>query len=180
MKRMTRRRFFGTATAGAAGGLLATSPASAATRAPLDAAFRRVEVPRIAVQYPSHWHLYPRLMTNVIAPVELFSLSSQAFTPGPSFDESGTPDFSGLGSRDVAITVLGQRLGGGRNYAPGQPVATGISLGGLTGATPAFAGIDQRVGWYLGPAWGYLVFLWSGGRADLTAADAILRSVRPI
>lgn len=180
MKGITRRKFLGTASAAGAGGLAATYAAPAARAAPLGAVFRRTDAPGIVVSHPSDWHLYPRLMTDLVAPAELFSLSSRALTPGPSFEESGVPDLSPLGSSDIAITVLGQRLGEGRNYSPGPPVSAGISLEGLTRATPAFAGIEQRLGWYLGPVWGYLVFVWNGGAADLQVADAVLRTIRAV
>jgi hypothetical protein len=56
----------------------------------------------------------------------------------------------------------------------------GITLEGLTKDTPAFPEVDQRIGSYLGATVGYLVLVWSGKSADLTIADSILRSFRPL
>jgi hypothetical protein len=102
-------------------------------------------------------------------------------TPGPSFDESGFPDVSRLGARDVLITMWAQYLGTDpRKYGPGPPVSRGITLAGLTQDTPAFPAVEQRGASYLSPTIGYLVHVWSGKNADLSIPDAILRSFRPL
>jgi hypothetical protein len=180
MKTMTRGKLFAVASAGAAG-VLTSSAESARLDIPLDAVYERVQEPKIVVAYPSRWHLYPRLITDLTAPIELFSVSNRELTPGPSFDESGFPDVSRLGARDVLITMWAQYLGTDpRKYSPGPPVSGGITLAGLTQDTLAFPAVEQRVASYLSPTIGYLVHVWSGKNADLSVPDAILRSFRPL
>jgi hypothetical protein len=179
MKRMTRTTFLstGVASAGAAAGLV-PSPAAADAMIALDATYRRSEVPRASVAYPSTWHLYPKLITDVTAPAELFSISSEALTPGPSVDQSGLPDVSALGATGILITIFAQRLGHNGAFSGGQPISAGIGIDSLTKKTQA--GVDERTGWFLAPEVGYLVFVWSGqGNAPLATADGVLRSFRP-
>jgi hypothetical protein len=179
MNRMTRGKFLGTgaASVGAAG--LLTGPAIAGVALPLNARYRSPGT-AATIAYPSQWYLYPKLITDLTAPAELFSISDHVLKPEPSLDQSGLPDPSPLGTNGVLITILAQQLGSDADYGPGQPVASGISLQGLKSDVTPTPGIDHRRGWYLNSSVGYLVYLWTGRQgADLATADAILRSFRP-
>jgi hypothetical protein len=181
MKRMTRTKFVGAgiASAGAAAGIV-RYPARADAILGLDAVYQRQEAPRITVAYPSAWHLYRKLITDLTAPAELFSLSNQVLTPGPSFDESGLPDVSGLPGTGLLITIFAQWLGRNGNYGPGKPISGGIGIDNLDNGMSA-QGVDKRTGWFLDTDVGYLVLVWSGqSGAPLTTAEAILQSFRRI
>jgi hypothetical protein len=182
MSRMTRGKFLGAGVASASTAAGVMSPrAVAEVRAPLDSRYRRSDPPQVTVAYPRQWHLYPRLVTDLTAPAELFSISNEVLIPGPSFDESGLPNASALSETGVLMTILAQRLGPKGGYSPGPSISAGVALDSLTMNTSAFPNVDQRSGWYLDTEVGYLVLMWSGrGAVDLVTADAILRSFRPL
>jgi hypothetical protein len=179
--KLTRRTFLGATTAGVAGTLVEASPASAAPRIRLDLEYVRTEVPAVRVRYPGGWHFYPRLVTDMIVPVELFSISSQPLEPGPSLDESGLPDVSKLGVGGALISVHAQRLGPDGRYSHDPRLGPSLSLERLTRGGSRFPGTEFRTGWFVGDEWGYLVRIWTGGTtAELGTVNAILQTVRPL
>ncbi len=178
---VSRRQFFTSAIAAAGATALTAGRALADSPPLLTETYERLESPAATVAYPESWFLTPTLISDLLNPVELFSVSSEPLSEEAEDDFIiAEPDYTRLSPNGVLITVRAIPLVPGEQYLPGLDPAAGLAFSQLSLRADdyTFPAYSKSAAWYLGKDYGYEVRVFSGcGKPDMMTAAAIISTV---
>lgn len=175
----SRRRFLGMtamgALAAAAGGPLAARSSQA-----LDRHYRNPEPPHVEVDYPSSWHFYERLVTDLVSPAELFAISSHHIPPHRSQGQSGKPDRTNIPRNATFVWVRADTYDGVVRRHDGVSTRHPVVFDEFgRSADAGYPEFDIRYGWFAGPDYFYYVNAYiSKILGDEDTARAIVNSIK--
>jgi len=140
--------------------------------------YSRVADPMAEVSYPNHWYVVERLLTNLVDPVQVFSLSSRRVEAHDA-GIGGLPNLSRVASDCILLTIYARPLTAAPIPTVARRTSDGIRMEDLAvSRNSAFPQFQHRIGWYSGSQWSYQVMMWIGSAArDLQIAGAVVRSL---
>lgn len=147
----------------------------------LDAHYTRTTPPEVTVLYPSSWYLQTKIVTNLVDPVELFTIST---LPVPSgIDFAGKPNLTNLPPQSALLWVTASLIVPGITFPNGSSLSNGLRFTDLRGSGEfdGTGGFSAYSAAYTDQIWDWLAYLWVGPQSspDLNTFAAIMDAVSP-
>jgi hypothetical protein len=176
MKTKTRRQFL--ATAAAASGGVALAPAAAAAPQALDARFERSADPAVTIAYPSSWYFYEAIVSDLIDPVQISTISTRPLSPAPGLQ--GFPNLSLFPPDAVVAFFTASLIVSGITFGNGPSITGGVSLNDFVGGGPGSSpdGFVTYAAAYQEPKWAWGIYILTGpsAKVDWPTTKAVVQS----
>jgi hypothetical protein len=125
--------------------------------------FQRETAPRVRAWVPEGWHSSSSLVTDLVEPVDLMTISSASIDPRPSRQESGLPDLSVQPQDSALVWLSGQDLSRVPGQAEGLRGPRRLRFSDLSSAGEwNDPGFHRRRQVYVGGKYVYALRVWIG------------------